>query len=430
VAPAAARRVTPGVRVVLDARPLQEPAAAPTTAAYLEALLGAYDAQPLDGESFAFLLASDLDDPTARFGHLSVIGRRLLPPTRLLRSASMTVDPFVLSGASVGAGWRATDGGAAGAVYHAAGVSLPIASSIPIVLTLLDLGPWELADAFGRGRVARFGRRLRARLVRDAAAVIVGSDATAMAARRLLHVRRDRIHVIRLAARSAFRAAGAGVATASTASNALTAPIPSLEAERERLGLAERYLVYAGRYDARHDLPTLLRALASLAAARRPAGLPVAAPWPPSVLLVGTTPDDRASVARAAAREGVGEALAYAPQLPVERVATLVAGARAAILPVRSEAAGLSAIEAIAAGTPVVASAVGGLPELIGPAGILVEPGDAARLAAALRTAWADERVGRTLRDAALERSASDRRSWADVADETRAVYAEVATRR
>ena len=56
----------PGVRVVMDVRPLQDPAYAPVTAAYLEGLLGGLDASPLPGESFAFLLASDLDDPTTR----------------------------------------------------------------------------------------------------------------------------------------------------------------------------------------------------------------------------------------------------------------------------------------------------------------------------------------------------------------------------
>ena len=110
-----------GVRVVMDVRPLQDPEHAPVTAAYLEGLLGAVDASPLPGESFAFLLASDLDDPTTRFDRLDIVGRRLLPPTRLLRSAALAVDPFFLRGASVGAGWRAERGGAAGVVYHAAG---------------------------------------------------------------------------------------------------------------------------------------------------------------------------------------------------------------------------------------------------------------------------------------------------------------------
>ena len=40
----------PGVRVVLDARPLQEPDRAPLTALYLDGLLGAFNAAPLSGE--------------------------------------------------------------------------------------------------------------------------------------------------------------------------------------------------------------------------------------------------------------------------------------------------------------------------------------------------------------------------------------------
>ena len=138
---AAVRSGLAGVRVVLDARPLQEPDRAPLTAAYLEGLLGAFDADPLAGESFALLLRSDLGDPTTAFASLDVVGRRLLPPTHLLRSAALTVDAFVLSGASVGAAWRATEGGAAGAVYHAVGGGVPLATGLPLVVTLLDLAP-------------------------------------------------------------------------------------------------------------------------------------------------------------------------------------------------------------------------------------------------------------------------------------------------
>ena len=196
---------SPGVRVVLDARPLQEPGRAPVTAAYLDGLLGAFDPEPVDGESFAFLLRSDLDDPTPGYGHLASSGRRQLPPTHLLRSGAMTIDPFLLRGASLGAAWRADRGGAAGAVYHTAGAGpLPIASGLPIVATLLDLAPWELPEAFGRTPAARFGQRLRGRLLRDAAAVVVAGPAVKAAARRLLHVRPDRIRVVPLAPRPAF----------------------------------------------------------------------------------------------------------------------------------------------------------------------------------------------------------------------------------
>ena len=408
----------PGVRVVLDVRPLQTPDRAPLGATYLAELLRAYDEAPLAGESFAMLLGSDLDDPTAAFPHLSVVGRRQLPPTRLLRSGSMTVDPFLLRGAELGAAWRAERGGAAGAVYHAVGgASLPIASDLPVVVTLLDLAPWELPDAFARTMTSRFGQRLRGQLMRDASRVIVGSEATARAARRLLRVRRDRVRVIPFAPRPAFAE-------------------PPMDAEREtaaglraRLGLADRYLVFSGRFDARLDVATLLSALASLAAQARPAGLAEDIPWPPRILVVGASPEDRAAVARLAARKSVGEALAYAPGLVAEDLAALVRGARAAILPVLSEAVGLPVIEALAAGTPVVASAVGPLPELVGPAGLLVEPRDPDRLAVAIGTIWADDTVHGGLVNAVRDR-AGQLPTWAGVAADTRRVYAEVGIRR
>jgi glycosyltransferase involved in cell wall biosynthesis len=423
-----------GVRVVLDARPLQEPQRAPTTAIYLDELLAAYDADPLAGESFAYILQAGQADPTERFRALEVIGRRRLPPTRLLRSGALTIDPFVLRGASIGAGWRAERGGAAGAIYHTASGAAPLASGLPLVVTLLDLAPWELAGAYQRTPAAAFGQRLRARILRDAAAVIVGSDATRRAARRLLHVHLDRIHVVPLAPRAAFRPEAPMVAAPSGAFATATATGSDLRSERrsdrERLGLAERYFVYSGRFDARQDLHSLLGALSRLATAGRPATVREEVPWPPRILLVDTSPDDRAALARAAGRDGVGDLLAYAPGLPTERLAGLVAGARAAILPVVTEATGLAAMEALAAGTPVVATAVGALPEIVGSAGILVEPGDPRRLATALGAIWTDDALHARLRSSALERSGPGRRTWADVARATRGIYAEVVLRR
>jgi glycosyltransferase involved in cell wall biosynthesis len=292
---------------------------------------------------------------------------------------------------------------------------------VPVIVTLLDLAPWELPSVYQATIAARFGQRLRARLLREAAAVIVGSTATAVAVRHLLRVRRDRIRIVALAARTAFRPEAAAGA----------------RAEAARLGIPGRYFVYPGRYDARQDLGTLLRALASLAegtagtrdlaGSERGAAAGQADSWPPRLVLVGASPDDRAALARAAAREGVGELLAYAPYASDERLAALVAGARAVVLPTLSDAAGLAAIEATAAGVPVIASAVGALPEIAARVGILVEPRDPARLAAAVATAWSDDAVHDRLAAAARARSVDAPRTWRDVARETRAVYASVA---
>jgi glycosyltransferase involved in cell wall biosynthesis len=91
--------------------------------------------------------------------------------------------------------------------------------------------------------------------------------------------------------------------------------------------------------------------------------------------------------------------------------AELLCSATVAVAPsVWAEAFGLTVVEAMAAGVPVVASAVGGIPELVDPdvTGILVPPGDAAALADALRRLIQDpalrEQMGGKARAAAVAR--------------------------
>ena len=403
----------PGCRIVVDARALQDPDRAPTTAIYLEALLGAYAARPHTGESFRFIVQAGMPDADLRRYGLPEGGERAVPPTRLLRAAAPSFEPFILRVAATGLAIGAERSGAAGTLFHGIGGALPIASGMPVVSTLLDLAPWELPGLYQRTPAARFTQRLRAQLLCEAAVVVVGSEATAVAASRLLHIPRERMRVVPLAPRDAFRPLANDSERAEAA------------LELRRLGLEGRHLVFTGRFEARQDLRTLLAALARLAATARPAGLDPSVSWPPRVLLVGAGLEDRRGVARIAAREGVAELVSYAPQLEPERLARVIASARATILPALSESAGLPAIESIACGTPVVAAAVGALPGIVGPAGILVEPRDPDRLAVALSAIWSDDGVHHSVAAAALERGRIDRRSWSDVADEMRRIYAD-----
>ena len=86
-----------------------------------------------------------------------------------------------------------------------------------------------------------------------------------------------------------------------------------------------------------------------------------------------------------------------------EDVADLLCAADAYVLPSRSEAFPNGAIEAMAAGLPVIASGVGGLLELIEPdrTGILVPPGSADAIAIALRRLFTDRNFARRLGEAA-----------------------------
>ncbi|HEX6940676.1 MAG TPA: N-acetyl-alpha-D-glucosaminyl L-malate synthase BshA [Longimicrobiales bacterium] len=95
---------------------------------------------------------------------------------------------------------------------------------------------------------------------------------------------------------------------------------------------------------------------------------------PARLLLVGDGPD-RGRAAAAAEEEGVGARVAFLGKQ--ESVAELLACADLLLLPSASEAFGLAALEAMACGVPVVATRVGGVPEVVthGESGFLAPVG-------------------------------------------------------
>jgi glycosyltransferase involved in cell wall biosynthesis len=107
--------------------------------------------------------------------------------------------------------------------------------------------------------------------------------------------------------------------------------------------------------------------------------------------------------------------------VPKEELATLYRGAACLVLPSRYEGFGLPVIEAMASGTPVVATAEGAISEVAGDAAILVEPGDPSALAAGIERALAERA---RLRAAGLERARSF--TWAETARRTLEVYREL----
>src|SRR5512146_1878009 len=86
-----------------------------------------------------------------------------------------------------------------------------------------------------------------------------------------------------------------------------------------------------------------------------------------------------------------------------EELRELYAGADVFVLPTRADAVPWAVLEAMAAGLPVLATRVGAIEELVGGAGIVVEPGNAEALAAGLRR-LADPGLRRKLGARGVER--------------------------
>jgi glycosyltransferase involved in cell wall biosynthesis len=121
--------------------------------------------------------------------------------------------------------------------------------------------------------------------------------------------------------------------------------------------------------------------------------------------------------------ERLGEPVEFLGRVPREGMAGLLAGAAMVLLPSRyHEFAPYSALEAMAAGVPVLASALGGLPEMVGAD---LPPNDAAALAARMRELWEDpelrRREGRLMLDRVRAEHSEER-----YVERLLALYAEV----
>lgn len=167
----------------------------------------------------------------------------------------------------------------------------------------------------------------------------------------------------------------------------------------------DRYVLALSTVEPRKDLPTLVAAFDELAADDPDLRLVIAGPdgWGVEAL---TAARDRARHRRRIVRLGwVGR----------DTRLGLMRGASAVAYPSLYEGFGLVPLEALAAGTPVVASDIAVHRETVGDAALLVPPGDAGALAGALRSVLDDEHLAASLVDRAQPRI--DRYDWARTVD-------------
>ena len=174
----------------------------------------------------------------------------------------------------------------------------------------------------------------------------------------------------------------------------------------------EPYALFVGRISEQKGIFQLLEAARTL-----PAGV--------QLVLCASSPDTPELRARLeAAVTGRPEIRWINAMLPVPEVVQLYSHAAVFVCPSIYEPFGLINLEAMACGTPVVASRVGGIPEVVvdGETGRLVEPGDVAALGQALRETLADPERARRMGAAGRGRVEAHF-SWDRIADRTIAVY-------
>lgn len=138
-------------------------------------------------------------------------------------------------------------------------------------------------------------------------------------------------------------------------------------------------------------------------------------------LVVAGDGPERAGLERLAA--GTCATISFVGRTDRQRTAALFRGAALFVLPSRHEPMGIVNVEAMAAGAPIVATNVGGVPELIadGETGLLAPPDDVEALAAAIDRVLDDTALAARL--AHNGRSAAQRFDWRSITDQYEAVY-------
>jgi glycosyltransferase involved in cell wall biosynthesis len=181
-------------------------------------------------------------------------------------------------------------------------------------------------------------------------------------------------------------------------------------------GVTPPYVLHVGDLHERRNLKMLADALL---AARR-AGMTAL-----SLVLAGTDRGVGESLCAMAEQANAPDAVVLLGSITERRLRSLYRGAAALVYPSVYEGFGLPLIEAMACGTPVIASRVTSIPEVVGDAGVLLDPAETGAWTTAMLEVVSDQHLRARLRAAGLRRAAEF--TWERTARLTLEAYRRVA---
>jgi glycosyltransferase involved in cell wall biosynthesis len=374
------------VRVAFDARHLQTVARVRGIGRYSRNLLAAFARRaPRDIEWTLLRLANfPSADPGLLPAHDDLRTFRLRRP----ELSMLALDPVLLSFEL---------GRARPDVYHSTQLSLPARRAFRAVVTIHDLAPLIWPAEYLRLPHARLGHEWQYALAKRADAIIAVSDATKRDVVERLGVEEDRVRVVPEAVDDSF------------------APPPREQGRalaRERFRVPDRYVLYVGQFDPRKNVAGLLRAFARAAESDRDVRL----------VIVGDLGKLATHLRDALVRVRVPrDRVVISGFVDDATLAALYVGAECLLHAALLEGFGLTALESLAAGTPVVAYAGGAVAEVVGDAGLLVPSGDDDALAGALCRLLTDASLRERLAGRARARASAF--SWDRAAEATLEVY-------
>jgi glycosyltransferase involved in cell wall biosynthesis len=263
----------------------------------------------------------------------------------------------------------------------------PVRVGCPLVVTIHDLMflVYTEYDSWrSRPKNALF-RRMATWVGRRADLIIADSDYSARDIERLLGLDIAKVQVLPIGLDESYRPVEDEAALAEM---------------RRRYGIEGPYIFYLGNFKPHKNVQALLRAFAGLEQELRDEYF----------LVLGGKPDAWTDERKGLAEElGVGRQVRFIGLVPEEDMPTLYSGAALFVFPSLYEGFGLPPLEAMACGAPVVASNRTSVPEVVGDAGLLVDPEDVEGMSREMEKVLGDAEEQRRLRQLGLTRAAAFR---------------------
>jgi glycosyltransferase involved in cell wall biosynthesis len=289
---------------------------------------------------------------------------------------------------------------ASGDVLHSPAATAPLMPSLPLVVTLHDtiefsepLPPCRDMRRWGMRVYSRFAQQ---RAARKATRILTVSEHSRFQIAKLFAIPPARITPIALAPSPFYRPLDRQVAASIT---------------RKAYGISQHVMAFASAAR-RKNIAVLLNAYGRLDAATRSAH-PLA--------LVCTHPSARREIHRAIASTRAQQDYVLIDQPSDDDLLHLYNAAALFVFPSLQEGFGLPPLEAMACGTPVVASGSSSMPEVLGDAAVLVHPTDREGFAMAMASVLASRSLSEDLSQRGLRRSRDF--SWQRTAEQTLSVY-------
>jgi glycosyltransferase involved in cell wall biosynthesis len=176
--------------------------------------------------------------------------------------------------------------------------------------------------------------------------------------------------------------------------------------------LTEGYILFVGTFEPRKNLEGLLRAYRLLRAAD---------PHSPALVIVGRRGWLADDIHQLSEDLELAAYIRWVEDAPYAHLPALYSGARLLCLPSFYEGFGFTPLEAMACGTPVVIADRASLPEVVGEAGLQVDPNSPEAIAEALHRLSTDDRLAAELRQAGLKRV--KRFNWRETARRVFDIY-------